>query len=228
MPTLDYAARPAQKPPRDRPVSAAVCVVFAALVSAVLLFNAPSVAFDQGWILLAAATLGTLAAKLVARLCGRAKWLGWWPMVGLPLLACVAVAAVPPTIYNGIVPQRAFYKVFGTGVPRDARLQFWRSSTFSDGSALCFYFHADATEVAHLVAAAGLAVDEKPRADVAAGLPAGGVAEGVLKRLGYSSFLNPLPAAPGLRFFAGGSPKRGMSLIYDPATGEVWAVREYR
>ena len=227
MPTLDYATQPARKPPRDRPVSG---VAAGGLLGFVALIVVPAVPLsrvgsDLVWLVLAVALAGGLAARWAGRGFRHAGLRGWWAMVALPLTCGAFGLILALALYNLAVPSRAFHNVFGEFPPSGAALQYSPRRNFGAGGH-CFYFHADAATVNRLVAGAGLTATDPADDDSNPNRTPPERAIWFLWTSGWSPWFAPAPPAVDPRFFSRGRDTRDMRLVFDAATGEVWAVKE--
>ena len=227
MPTLDYAARPAKKPPRDRPVSAVSAGLLLGLMTFLLIPVVPlsTVGGDRFVLILAVGLVGGTLARWTARRIRTSSFRGWWAMVGLPLLCGLVPLIVVLSLYNLLVPLRAFHNVFNQFPPPGATLDYSPRRNFGAGGH-CFYFRSDPTTVDALVTAAGLAADDEPARKIEQGGTPANAAINFLLRGGWFVFFAPEPPAVDARFYSRKGPCGRMRMVHDAATGEVWAVKE--
>ena len=166
--TLDYAPRPAARPRIERPVSVILAGLLAMLVfvAVATLLQLATVGYDKVWLTLIVGVLGGASAGVMGRRHKAAGRFGWWPMVGLPLLSPLPWMVVVPLLYTPFVPGRAFRSVFHESPPAETQLSYAaRRNRVGGGHG--FYFHADATTVARLIAAAGMKPDDEAAARAA-------------------------------------------------------------
>ena len=227
MPTLDYATRPAKKPPRDRPVSAVSVAVYGGLLMLLCTPFISSVGTDPLMLIALIGGGGALLARLIGRRLQRAGRVGWLPMVGVPLLASLTLLVVVLTAYNLILPRRAFHAIFHLAPSAGADLEYSPRRNFSAGGHR-LYFHADAATVARLVQGAGLRPDDDEiQTRLARGEPPTNACVMFFAMRGYG-FIDPVPAGIDPHGYSNGGYNGTIALLHDAGTGEVWVVKKGR